>query len=55
MCETTRRTPEELAAAVGEAFRCELAEPERPGGAWELTVVQAATSGRVDLDRGSPV
>lgn len=36
------RTPEELAAAVGEAFACELQPPSRPGAPWQLTVVQPA-------------
>lgn len=34
------RTPEELRAAIATAFACELAEPVRAGGPWELTVVQ---------------
>lgn len=34
------RTPQELAAAVAEAFACELAPPARAGAPWELTVVQ---------------
>jgi uncharacterized protein len=34
------RTPAALADAVAEAFRCELAPPERTGQPFELTVVQ---------------
>jgi hypothetical protein len=34
------RTAAELAAAVGEAFACELEPPVRPGAPWQLTVVQ---------------
>lgn len=34
------RTPAELADAVSEAFRCELAPPPRPGAPFELTVVR---------------
>ena len=34
------RTPGELAAAVAECFRCELAPPARAGAPFELTVVQ---------------
>ncbi len=33
------RTPAELAAAVAECFRCELAPPVRAGASFELTVV----------------
>lgn len=34
------RSPQELAAAVGEAYTCELDAPVRAGAPWELTVVQ---------------
>ena len=34
------RTPSQLADAVAERFRCELAPPERPGSPFTLTVVQ---------------
>ncbi len=34
------RTPAELADAVSGAFRCELTQPQKPGAAFELTVVR---------------
>lgn len=37
---TRVRSPEDLAAAVADAFACELTPPIRPGAPWELTVVQ---------------
>lgn len=40
---TTPRSPAALAAAIGEAFACELVPPARPGRCWILDVVVPQT------------
>jgi cytoplasmic iron level regulating protein YaaA (DUF328/UPF0246 family) len=38
---STPRSPRSVAAAVAEAFRCELRPPDRPGRSWTLDVLVA--------------